>query len=202
MNLDKAITTMTLNDIVQYYPDVLDFMVLDIPEHTEKFKLIFMAQWNYHEVNYDTVDLFKRRCSDYFTKWKDYYIKLINLYDAQIQELAGIVETEHSDGTTTDVRDEDSSATTTYGATSDSTFYDLPNGAGDGYPTNKSSGSTGGSDTLAKQYNTNNNISRKADRTLSKVNVVEQRELAYKNMHNIMLEFSEKFAPCFCKVYL
>ena len=46
MNLDKAITTMTLNDIVQYYPDVLDFMVLDTPEHTEKFKSIFMAQWN------------------------------------------------------------------------------------------------------------------------------------------------------------
>ena len=39
MNLDKAITTMTLNDIVQYYPDVLDFMVLDTPEHTEKFKI-------------------------------------------------------------------------------------------------------------------------------------------------------------------
>lgn len=193
---------MTLNDIIQYYPDALDFMVLDTSEHTEKFKTIFMAQWNYHEVNYETVDLFIRRCSDYFTKWKDYYIKLINLYDTEIQELAGTVETEHSDGTTKDVRDEESSAITRYGATSDSTFYDLPNGSGNGYPTNKSSGATGGNDSLAKEYNTDNKITRETDRKLSKVNVVEQRELAYKNMHNIMLEFSERFSPCFCKVYL
>lgn len=202
MNLDRAIVTMTLNDIIQLFPDALDFMVLDTTEHTEKFKSVFMAQWNFHEVNYETVDLFKRRCSDYFEIWKDYYIKLINLYDTEIQELAGTVETEHSEGSTDDVRDEDSSATTAYGSTADNTFYDLPNGNSDGYPTNHSSSSTGGRDTLTKTYNTNNNISRETDRTLSKVNVVEQRELAYKHMHNIMLEFAGRFSPCFCKVYL
>lgn len=202
MNLDRAIVTMTLNDIIQLFPDALDFMVLDTNEHTEKFKSVFMAQWNFHEVNYETVDLFKRRCSDYFEIWKDYYIKLINLYDTEIQELAGTVETEHSEGSTDDVRDEDSSATTEYGATSNNTFYDLPNMEGDEFATNKTSGLTGGSDTLTKTYNTNNNISRETDRTLSKVNVVEQRELVYKNMHNVMLEFASRFSPCFSKIYL
>lgn len=202
MNLDRAIVTMTLNDIIQLFPDALDFIVLDTTEHTEKFKSVFMAQWNFYETNYETVDLFKRRCSDYFTIWKDYYIKLLNVYDTEIQELAGTVETEHSESSTSDVRDEESTATTIYGATSDNTFYDLPNGEGDGYPTNKSSGLTGGSDTLTKNYDTNNTVSREGDRSVSKVNAIEQRELLYKYMHNLMLEFAGRFSPCFCKVYL
>lgn len=202
MNLDKAIMTMTLNDILQNFPNVLDFMVLDTPAHTQRFKEIFVAKWNYNEINYDTVDMFKRRCSDTFEIWKDYYIHLITIYAIEVEELAGLVETEHSEGETSDVRDEESSATTSYGSTSDSTFYDLPNGDGDGYATNKSSGTNGGSDTLSKEYNTDNKVTRETDKTVSKVNVVEQRELAYKHMHNIMLEFANRFSNCFCKVYL
>lgn len=200
--MDRCITTMTLNDILNEFPDVLDFMVLDTPAHTEKFKKVFVAQWNFHEVNYETVDMFKRRCSDYFEIWKDYYIHLLTTYAIEVEELAGLVETEHVEGTSTDVRDEDSSATTSYGSTANSTFYDLPNGTSDGYPTSKTSSGTGGSDTLAKSYNTDNTASRETDRTVSKVNAVEQREIVYKYMHNLMLEFASRFSPCFCKVYL
>lgn len=200
--MDRCIVTMTLNDILLNFPDVLDFMVLDTTEHTEKFKTVFVSKWNFYEVNYETVDLFKRRCSDYFEIWKDYYIHLLTTYAIEVEELAGLVETEHVEGETTDTRDEESSATTAYGATSNSTYYDLPNGDSDGYPTNTSESGTGGSDTLSKTYDTDNKVTRENDRTTSKVNVIEQRELVYKHMHNLMLEFAERFSPCFCKVYL
>lgn len=91
---DYAVNTMTLHDVINQYPNFLDFISLKTTEQTTKFKEIFSARWDIYELGGETVALSKRFLTNKFNCYKDYYQELIDDYENKINYLNGIVSSE------------------------------------------------------------------------------------------------------------
>lgn len=202
--LVKCIQTMKLVDVLECYPNMLDDLVLNTDENTQKFKDMFVAYWGFHESAFDTTDLFIRRIHDYYDVHKDFYINMLNVYQQEVNALDGYTETETGDSLTEDLRDEDSTIHSTSSNDSENSLYDLPNAnnSGLGYKTNANEITSEGENNTTKNYSTDNKVNRDYRRNFKRVNVIEQRELYYKTMKNVMLEFVKKFSPCFLMIYM
>lgn len=200
--LVKCIQTMKLVDILEYYPNILDDMVLNTEENTKLFKDMFIAHWGFHESAFDTTDLFIRRIHDYYEVHKDFYINMLNVYQREVNELDGYVETITASSTTNDKRDETSTIESSATTELSNENYDYPHASGNGYKTSAVNSDSESSNTTNKTYETDNDVTRNANSTNKRVNVIEQRELYYKTMKNVMLEFVKKFSPCFLMIYM
>lgn len=200
--LVKCIQTMKLVDVLECYPNMLDDLVLNTDENTQKFKDMFVAYWGFHESAFDTTDLFIRRIHDYYDVHKDFYINMLNVYQQEVNALDGYVSTSSGTSTSLDVRNETSNSVSEGTSEGINDNYDYPNANGNGYKTTANETDITTNNEITKTYETDNNTTRNYNNTDKRVNVIEQRELYYKTMKNVMLEFVKKFSPCFLMIYM
>ena len=207
----KANYTMCYKDVLERCPHLLDNIVWDTPEHTQKLKEMLYAKYFNWEIAGETIQEFQLFMETKFNQYADYYAELLNAYDEAFDWKDGDVETDNygvSKGNTRvftprtkyqeEVTPEVVTTTENYDLPRSSASENRPSSKAVSTPTGSTTTTTEGlegEDTTTDAGNESHTGSRK------RVNLVEQRRLYIENIRNVYAEFAEKFAVCFCNLF-
>ena len=171
--------SITLHDLLIEEPTLLDFMVLDTEEHTNKFKEMFIAYWNIYEICAETTESFKIILANTFVVHRDKYIELINAYETRINMLDGVVITEINNENRID------------NSNDLKTNYDLP----------RSTTATRDIPTYKTTLNNSNESTYTSSNTTKGGNQIELKNAYLKQIRNIYAEFVNEFSNCFLHIF-
>lgn len=187
INYMYSYTTMTLMDALKLEPTLLDNLVMDNADRTQKFKDEFIAVYNTKSIGAETISLFRVWVENKFNEVKRYYNSRLDIYEKELDGDDGIIAT----------RVVDENIEGSGGSSNDATnsLIDLPR-----------------SDTTLERV-TNKNVndsdssysdSRERDVTetyTGNVNVIEQREKWLKFVRDIYRDMCNEFSDCFSLIY-
>lgn len=85
----NAIYTMCYKDVLEVCPTLLDQIVWDTPEHTEKLKEMLYSKYFNYEISGETIGEEKLFLTEKFNEYKDYYAEMLGAYETSIEWLDG-----------------------------------------------------------------------------------------------------------------
>lgn len=187
--------TMVFADVLREYPDILDPLSLDTPEHTNKFKDVLKGKFKLYEIGLETPHLFQEALVNKLAVKKDYYLELIHAYETQVNMLDGLVST-----TTTEHEGNGSNSNTVTPRTkTESIHYDLPRStASDNHPSSKDTTEVvNGTDSSSGTY-----LDHFENESTTKTgNAIDQKVKYMKMLRNVWEEFVTEFKSCFLDLY-
>lgn len=186
---DYARYTLTLDDAIDYDPNILDVLTLSTTARTEKFQNIFKAVYGLREIGGETTAQFKSFLAHTITQHQDTYEKLLDIYeDEQLDWKDGDV--------TTTTYDDD--ITQTYGRKNESAGHSQANTLPNKVVSQPTKYATSTSDdTTSSQDSGQDTTMHRGDLVTKNGNKIKLRKEYADDIRNIYLEFCDKFASCF-----
>lgn len=207
----NAVYTICYKDALELSPTLLDDIVWDTGEHTEKLKDMIYAKFFNYEISGETLPEQKLFMTAKFNEYKDYYAELLQAYEAEIEWLDGIITSESASNSnnvtkTFTPRVKYKTEETPEVVSTNDTF-DLPRSASSenrpserrvSTPTGKNTTTTegvSGTDTTTDIGTGGHTITRKSG------NPIEQKKEYLKLIRSVYSEFADKFKPCFLTMF-
>lgn len=189
--LMNAVYTMSYMDALTIKPTLLDNIVWDTDEHTQKLKDMLYSKFYNWEISGETLQEFQLFLEAKFNQYKDYYAELLSAYETQIDFLEGNKVTRSA--TITD----DGENVSTPRAEITSENYDLPRTtASQERPSSK---------TISKGTNGTDKLEIDNERTIEDTtmggNVIDLKRKYMDLLRSIYAEFADKFKPCFIDLF-
>lgn len=206
-----AIYTMSYKDALDNAPTLLDDIVWDTMEHTEKLKEMIYAKFFNYEISGETLPEQKVFMTAKFNEYKDYYAEMLNAYEREISWLDGIISSETSSETSGNTKTFTPRAkyktTDTPGVVNTTEDYDLPRStSSENRPSSKRVSTPSGtsiSTTEGLEGNDQTIDSGTGSKTVSRKigNPIEQKREYLKLIRSVYSEFADKFKPCFLTLF-
>lgn len=207
----NAVYTMCYKDVLEIAPSLLDDIVWDTTEHTDKLKEMIYAKFFNYEISGETIPEQKLFMKAKFDEYKDYYSELLSAYEHEIEWLDGIITSEEYSGSNENTKTftprSKYQTTDTPAVVNTTEEYDLPRSASSenrpsskrvttpsGTATSVSEG-VDGNDQTKDDGSASHSITRKMG------NPIEQKKEYLKLIRSVYSEFADKFKPCFLTLF-
>lgn len=212
MSYLNAAYTITLDDALKIDSTLLDDIQMSTSQRTTELRNHIIAQWGIYEIAGETMQEFRVFIKYKFREYVEYYEKLLDAYETEIDWLDGDKETLstelHNDGDSTYTPTVETTTVSTPRVETTETITDLPRStSSEDRPRAKTNTSHTGTDTVTQSYTPNdgNVTERHYDTTYEserkKGNKVDLRENYYKKLRDIYHDFSDRFSPCFLHLF-
>ena len=89
----NAVYTMSYRDVLIEQPHLLDNIVWDTIEHTDKLKEMLYAKYAIYEISGETIQEQQLFMETKFNQYKDYYAEMLAAYETEINWLDGEITT-------------------------------------------------------------------------------------------------------------
>lgn len=94
----NAVYTMCYMDVLAECPTLLENIVWDTPEHTDKLKEMLYAKYFNKEISGETIGEQKLFMEQKFIQYRDYYTEMLEAYETSIEWLDGEITTYSEEG--------------------------------------------------------------------------------------------------------
>ena len=207
----NAIYTMSLEEALKTDPTILDGIELNTDAQTKQLRDEVLAQYFNWEIAGETLQEFKSFIKYKFKEYAEYYQKLIDVYDQEIDYAKG--EYEYREDTISGNSDYSytpgvkTTVTNTPATKTEQTFIDLPRStASEERATSKTVNEDSGTNTSVTEYDGGSNDSERNYQSSivsekNRGNAVDLRDNYRKKLHDIYHDFADRFKPCFIELW-